>query len=184
MTTNYSIQLHSYFPDNLKLCIWELYLQYRSYLISWLFKDGWDRSSRRGDFGRRAGASFCWHIAWRCRRFSWRKSRSPSRRRRPFCFRATKVVNSQIKMDFSKSLLFLVLLGVAFADDDAAAPTADLDARAQLLVSKQVAKSILWSYTILHPASLDAWDWFALRTNKLKLVITCAQVLDGAYTKE
>ena len=46
-------------------------------------------------------------------------------------------------MDFSKSLLFLVLLGVAFADDDAAAPAADLDARAQLLVSKQVAESIL-----------------------------------------
>ena len=44
-------------------------------------------------------------------------------------------------MRFSKqatSLLLLVLLGVAFADDDAAAPAADVDARAKLLVSKQV----------------------------------------------
>lgn len=43
-----------------------------------------------------------------------------------------------MKISNTVALLFLVLVGVAVADDDAAAPVADADARAQLLVSKQV----------------------------------------------
>ena len=43
-----------------------------------------------------------------------------------------------MKISNTVALLFLVLVGVAVADDDAAAPLADADARAQLLVSKQV----------------------------------------------
>jgi len=43
-------------------------------------------------------------------------------------------------MRLSKSLIFICLavVGVAFADEDAAAPAGDVDGRAKLLVSKQV----------------------------------------------
>jgi hypothetical protein len=56
-------------------------------------------------------------------------------------------IKNQIEMRISKSLvlLCLVLVGVAAADDEAAAPAVEADARAKLLVSKQVSSKLTLS---------------------------------------
>ena len=64
-------------------------------------------------------------------------------------------------MRLSKSFIFicLAIIGVVFADEDAAAPAADVDGRAKLLVSKQVIFQLCFvAYITASVVSLDDFN--------------------------
>jgi len=74
-------------------------------------------------------------------------------------------------MRISKSLvlLCLVLVGVAAADDEAAAPAVEADARAKLLVSKQVSSKLT-----LSEKPIRVYPWIAyIAEHDLPLTLVC-----------